>query len=148
MAGIQHVSGDAFGCSAVTRRLKAMALLVLLGTWPVSLAHAALKVDCSPAKGVSFICGVTNVEDFAPVPDSKWVIGGDLPAASNPQGNLYLFDTGRKTATAVKPSEIAIRPNRKTYPGCPGPVDMKTFGPHGLDLSRTGGTHRVLYAVN
>ena len=76
------------------------------------------------------------------------MIGGDLSTASNPQGNLYLFDTGRKTATAVKPSEIAIRPDKKSYPDCPGPVDMKTFGPHGLDLSRTGGTHRLLYAVN
>jgi hypothetical protein len=128
--------------------LGAMFLSAILGVCRVSSAQAALKVDCSPSKGVSFICGVTNVEDFAPVPDSKWVIGGNLATASNPRGNLYLFDTGRKTATAVKPSEIAIRPDKKTYPGCPGPLDMKTFGPHGLDLSRTGGTHRVLYAVN
>jgi DNA-binding beta-propeller fold protein YncE len=116
--------------------------------WLVDPANAAPNVNCAPANGVSFICGVTNVEDFAPVPNAKWVIGGDLSTASNPQGYLYLFDTSNRSVTAVKPSEIAVRPDKKAYPDCPGPVDMKTFGPHGLDLTRTGGTHRVLYAVN
>lgn len=124
--------------------LVASAVGLLLAT----SAHAAPKVDCSPANSVSFICGVTNVEDFAPVPNSKWVIGGDLSTASNPQGYLYLFDTKKRTASAVQPSEIAIRPDKTAYPDCPGPLDMKTFGPHGIDLTRTGGTHRVLYAVN
>jgi DNA-binding beta-propeller fold protein YncE len=111
-------------------------------------AHAASGVDCSAVGQVTFICGVTNVEDFAPAPDTKWVIGGDLSTAGHPQGNLYVFDTGKRTARAVKPSEIAIKPDKKTYPDCPGSLDMKTFGPHGLDLTRSGGTHRTLYAIN
>ena len=110
-------------------------------------ALAMQRVDCSPAGGVSFICGVTNVEDFAPVPHTKWVIGGDLAAANDPQGYLYLFDTATRSVTAVKPSDIAIRADRKTYPDCPGPADWKVFGPHGLDLTQVG-TRRVLYAVN
>jgi hypothetical protein len=116
--------------------------------WFVHSAHAASAVNCSAAGRVTFICGVTNVEDFAPASDTQWVIGSDLSTASNPQGYLYLFDTGKKTAEAVKPSAIVIRPDKKTYPDCPGPVDMKTFGPHGLDLTRGGGSHRTLYAVN
>ena len=116
--------------------------------WTASPARAASDADCKAADGASFICGVTNVEDFAPVPDTKWVIGSDLAAKSHPQGYLYLFDTKERTASAVEPSEIAIRPDKKTYPDCPGPYDVKTFGPHGLDLTRTGGMHRVLYAVN
>jgi hypothetical protein len=114
---------------------------MVLGTllWLAISAHGAAAADCSAAGHVTFICGVTNVEDFAPAPDTKWVIGSDLSTASNPQGYLYLFDTGKKTASAVPPSKIAIRPDKKTYPGCPGPVDMKTFRPHGLDLTRSGG---------
>jgi hypothetical protein len=123
-------------------------VLLTLSFWFIHSAHAAPAVNCSADGRVTFICGVTNVEDFAAAPDSKWVIGSDLSTASNPQGYLYLFDTGKKTAEAVKPSAIVIRPDKKTYPGCPGPVDMKTFGPHGLDLTRSGGTHRTLYAVN
>jgi DNA-binding beta-propeller fold protein YncE len=110
-------------------------------------ARAAQRVDCSPSGGVSFVCGVNNVEDFAPIPRTKWVIGGDLAAANDPQGYLYLFDTATRTATAVKPAEIAIRPDRKTYPDCSGPPDWKRFGPHGLDLATVGPRH-VLYAVN
>lgn len=124
--------------------LAAVAAALLL----VRPADAAPSVNCSAAKGVSFICGVTNVEDFAPVPNTKWVIGSDLSTASSPQGYLYLFDVSNRSVTAVKPAEIAIRADKKAYPDCPGPVEMKTFGPHGLDLTRSGGAHRVLYAVN
>lgn len=113
--------------------------------WISPPAHAA---DCAPVNGVHFICGANNVEDWAPVPGSKWLIGGDLAAASHPQGYLYLFDTTKKTVSAVQPSQIAVKPDKKTYPDCPGPVDWKVFGPHGLDLTRTGGKHRTLYAVN
>lgn len=116
--------------------------------WAANPAHAASNANCAPADGATFICGVTNVEDFAPVPDTKWVIGSDLAAKTHPQGYLHLFDTEKRTASAVQPSEIAVRWDKKTYPDCPGPYNAKIFGPHGLDLTRTGGMHRVLYAVN
>lgn len=121
---------------------------VTMFLWFAGSAQAAPNVNCSPDGRVTFICGVTNVEDLVPVPGTRWVIGSDLSTSSAPQGYLYLFDSSKKTVSAVQPSEIAIRPDKKTYPDCPGPVDMKTFGPHGLDLTRTGGEHRVLYAVN
>lgn len=129
------------------------ALGVLLGLGLVVHAQAATDTaaaqgtDCKPVNGVHFICGVNNVEDFASIPGTRWVIGGDL-APPNTQGYIYLFDTKSKTAEAVQPADIAVRPDTKTYPDCPGPVDMKIFGPHGLDLTRTGGQHRTLYAVN
>ena len=122
--------------------------VVALSVWLSSPAHSAPSVNCSPDNSVTFICGVTNVEDFAPVPGTKWVIGSDLSTANCPQGYLYLFDTSKKTGSAVQPSEIAIRQDKKTYPDCPGPFDVKTFGPHGLDLTPANGAHRVLYAVN
>lgn len=122
--------------------------VLVLAAWGATPARAAAPAGCAPADGASFICGVTNVEDFAPVPHSTWVIGSDLPTPGRPQGNLYLFDARNHAATAVRPSEIAIRPDRQKYRGCPGPVDMKLFGPHGLDLTAGGGAHRTLYAVN
>ena len=130
------------------RVLVGLWLAMVFGAWLSQAAQAAEKADCSPVNGVSFVCGVTNVEDFAPIPNSQWVIGSDLATTNAPQGFLYLFNTAKRTGRAVQPSEIAIKPDRKTYPECPGPVNMKLFGPHGLDLSRSGGTHPVLYAVN
>lgn len=132
----------------LARAMAAWLMASAIGVLLAASGHAAPRIDCSPANGVNFICGVNNVEDFAPVPNSNWVIGGDLSTQSNPQGYLYLFDTKKRTVAAVQPSDFAIRPDKNTYPDCPGPMDMKTFGPHGLDLTRTGGAHRTLYAVN
>ena len=126
--------------TTVSPGLTALAVLAS----PTTPAHAAAKADCAAANGASFICGVTNVEDVAPVPHTKWVIGSDLAAASHPQGYLHVFDTSNNTVKAVQPAEIAIRPDKNT---CPGQPDMKTFGPHGLDLTQTG-TRYILYAVN
>lgn len=135
-------------CASLIKSLAATVTVALIGLWFTAAANAAQEADCAPADGARFICGVTNVEDFAPVPRTKWVVGSDLSAESSPQGYLHLFDTRNHTATAVQPSEIAIRPDKTFYPDCPGPVDMKTFGPHGLDLTTGGGANRTLYAVN
>jgi hypothetical protein len=59
-------------------------------------AHAAPAPNCSAAGRVTFICCVTNVEDFAPAPDTKSVIGSDLPTPGSPQGNLYLFESATR----------------------------------------------------
>jgi hypothetical protein len=127
----------------------ALGLFVGMAAWTASPTQslAATPSDCAPAHGVKFICGVTNVEDWAPVPGTQWVIGGDLAAAGK-QGTLYLFDTKNDTATPVESSDIAVKPDKQRYKDCPGAPDWKIFGPHGLDLTRGTGQHRTLYAVN
>ena len=97
-----------------------------MGFWPLAmmlgvflwLTHPtqAATTDCSAVNRVSFICGVTNVEDFAPVPGTKWLIGSDLSTPKAPQGNLYLFDTSNRSASAVPSSEIAIGRTSKPIP--------------------------------
>jgi hypothetical protein len=116
--------------------------------WLVLSAPAAMSAYCSDVGRITFICGVTNVADLAQAGDTKWVIGSDLPNTRDPQGSFYLFDTGKKTAVAVPPAKILIRPDKKTWRDCPGPVDLRHFSPHGLDLTRSGGTHPTLYVVN
>jgi hypothetical protein len=110
-------------------------------------AHAAAAADCKPADGARFICGVTNVEDWAQVHGTHWVIGSNL-ASPGTQGTFYLFDTRHETASAVEPAEIAIKPDKAKYPDCPGAPDWKIFGPHGLDITPASGDQRTLYAVN
>ena len=117
------------------------------GTAPAPAAAEPKAVNCAPSGGASFICGVNNVEDFAPIPHTRWVIGSDL-AAPNTQGTLFLFDTGIRKAKAVDPATIAVKQDDKTYGECPGAPDFRIFGPHGLDLTRGYGSHPTLYAVN
>src|SRR4051794_2815917 len=97
-----------------------------------SLAHAQgaaapKTASCAPAGGASFICGVNNVEDFAPIPHSRWMIGSDL-APPNTQGTLYLFDTGVHKAKAVDSASITVKQDDKTYGECPGASDFRVFG--------------------
>ena len=127
----------------------AIAILAGLACGPLcpTPALAQTAVDCAPAGNVKFICNAIDVEDWAPVPHSHWVIGSDL-APEGVQGYLQLFDTRNDTVSKVMPDDIAIQPDKQNYPDCPGPVDMKIFGPHGLDLTRGGGAHPTLYAIN
>lgn len=140
-----HNTEEARGLArAVARPLGAAALLLAgLATGGPARADDA----CAPANGAKFICGVNNVEDWAPVKGTPWVIGSDL-AAPGKQGTLYLFDTRNATASAVQPADIAIKPDQAKYPDCPGAPDMKVFGPHGLDIAPASGAQRTLYAVN
>lgn len=125
----------------------ALALVIGLAGGAARPALAAAASDCAPVGNVKFICGVNNVEDLVTVPGTHWVIGSDLAAAGQ-QGHLYLFDTTKDTATAVQPGDIAVKADTKRYADCAGAPDWKLFGPHGLDLTRGGGQHRTLYAVN
>src|SRR5438067_3591629 len=61
--------------------------------------------DCSPINGVSFICGVTNVEDLILVPNTKWVIGSGFTDQVTTQNYLHLFDSETETGAAVRSEE-------------------------------------------
>lgn len=130
-----------------TRTLLVLTALGLAAFSPRQ-GRAADAPPCVPANGAHFICGVTNTEDFAPIPGTRWVFGADLPTPGSPQGYLHLFDARTRTATNIDPASIAVHQDSKRFPDCPGPVDMKVFGPHGLDLTRPSNGHAVLYAVN
>ncbi len=132
-------------------------VLALVGTVAVSMAlptvgrsqtHAGEASDCAPAGGLSFVCGVANVEDLVRVPGTRWLIGSSMrqaKAATKPGAALYLIDTVAKTvATAV----IFIEPAEDgPFAGCPAP-DPTRLGTHGLAL-RAGkdGVH-TLYVIN
>lgn len=127
----------------------AAAAAALMCSMPAAaqMAGPAKPAGCAPAGGATFICGVTNVEDFAPVPHTRWVVGSSL-VPPNMQGTFTLFDTSIRTARAIDPSKIVVKQDDRTYPDCPGPPDFRLFGPHGLDLTRGIGAHPTLYAVN
>ena len=110
-------------------------------------AAAATEDSLIADDDVKFICDVRNVEDLLLVPNTKWVIGSGFNWEPESQNYLHLFNAENETGAAVQPFEIAIRPDTVAYPNCT-PPDWKTFGPHGLGLGATVGTHSVLYVVN
>jgi DNA-binding beta-propeller fold protein YncE len=122
--------------------LSALATCFLSGG--MTLAQAA-----PPNAGVHFITDVINVEDFAPINGTKWVIGSSLsPFGPNPKGPLYVFNTKKTTASAIDPRHIAVRWDKIRYGACPSVPDMAKLVTHGLGIVPSKGKVRTLYVAN
>src|SRR3974390_858078 len=127
-------------CKATVRasRMKksgwlALGLLALAACFPpggIALAQAAQL-----STGVHFITDVMNVEDFAPIDATNWVIGSSLsPFGPNPKGPLYVFNTKTATASSIDPRHIAVRWDKTRYGACPSVPDMTKLVTHGLGI--------------
>ena len=119
-----------------------VALLVCLG------AAAQSRAACDPVGDIEFICDVIGPEDLAIVPGGEWVI-----ASGNQEGGrIQLVHIRDKTAMALFPaSPRRTRLDAKTYPMCPGPIDVSdpdSFRAHGLYLRPGGGSVHTLYVVH
>jgi len=110
--------------------------------------HAAEASSCRPVGGLSFVCGVKNVEDIVRVPGTRWLIGSSMrqgKAATQPGAALYLIDSDAKT---VRTATLAIEPDKTgPFAHCPAP-DPTRLGTHGLELRPGKGGVHTLYAIN
>lgn len=105
---------------------------------------APAPVSCAPNGKLSFLCGVSAVEDLVPVPGGRWIVGSSM--TQGPVG-LYLIDTRAKTA---KPADITVSTDTaamKPFAGCPAP-DFKAMTTHGLEIVPGAGGKSMVYAVN
>ena len=111
--------------------------ILLLGAAPPEAAQ-----ECEPDGDVQFICGPVSPEDFAPVPDSPWVI----VSSWIDNGPMYGVDTRDHRVVDIFPGPAGARHDTMMYSDCPGPVTTR-IRPHGLNLRPgTGGRH-TLYVV-
>lgn len=121
-----------------------MRMRTLLGTFmAAALLPAAVgaAAACEPDGEVQFLCGPVSPEDFAPLPQSPWVVVSSMIDG----GDLYLADTRDNTAEVLfSPATGAAEHDTATYGDCPGPV-TSDFRPHGLYLRASDGiTHTLL----
>lgn len=111
--------------------------LVLLG------ASGPLAQGCDPDGEVEFLCGPVSPEDFAPIPDSPWVVVASMVDG----GDLYLADTRDNTVTSLfLPATGESDHDTETYADCPGPL-TSDFRPHGLYLRDSDGINHTLLVV-
>jgi hypothetical protein len=108
---------------------------------PAAPAPAA-PAPCTPLRGISFVCGLTNVEDMLPVDGGKAVLGSSYKEGS---AGFYLIDTAARTAKTVALS-VSAKPD-PIY-GCPGAPDLAKLSTHGLDLRPGPAGTATVYAVN
>jgi hypothetical protein len=109
----------------------------------------ALAQAAPQSTGVHFITDVMNVEDFAPIDGTNWVIGSSLSLfGPNPKGPLYVFNTRTATASPIGPRHIAVRWDKTRYGACPSIPDIAKLVTHGLGIVPSKGKVRTLYVAN
>jgi len=100
---------------------------------------------CTPARGLSFVCGVVNAEDLVLVPNTQWLIASGMA----PGSGLRAVDTRAKTVrTLYGGTTAAARADKTRYASCPGPLDPKAAVLHGLSLRPAAGGRYTVYATN
>lgn len=106
-------------------------------------APPATPTPCGSLRGISFICGMINVEDMLPVDGGKAIVAGSYKDGSV---GFYLIDPATKTARIVSLS-VAAKPD-PLYSDCPGAPDLTKLSTHGLDVRPGRGGTATVYAVN
>ena len=124
----------------------ALGLAVAL-TWLVG-SVGPRAAGCDAVGNVRFICGQLAPEDLAVVPGGAWVLSSGM-AANGAIRAIHLRD---KVTTVVFPAAAAKeRLDKKTYPSCPGPIDLTQrdkFRAHGLYLRPGRSSVHQLFMVH
>ncbi len=94
---------------------------------------------CTPAADV--VCGQQAPEDLVAV-GPNWVVA----SAYSGTGGVALIRTSDRTSFTAYPSAAAKdRPDKKTYPMCPGPPDTDRFLTHGVYVAPgTGPVYKLM----
>src|SRR5262249_3837664 len=106
---------------------------------------------CDPLGRIQFLCNVVSPEDFALVPGTEWIMTSGNRAG---QGAIRALNARERKITTVFPTSTAARPDTRTYPTCPGPLDLAVpaeqsrFAVHGMHLKPGRKNGLTLYVVH
>src|SRR5215203_835506 len=122
-----------------------LSLLIASSALMSSHSLAAQAADCSPAAGLTFICGLQNPEDLVVVPGTRWL----LTSGMSPGAGLTLVDTQAKSVRKLfAPGTAVARADRTRFGSCPGALDPKQAVLHGLALRPAAAGRYTVYATN
>jgi DNA-binding beta-propeller fold protein YncE len=128
--------------------MKHVAMLSIILAVSVGMRPSFAGGECQPAGGLSFLCGLSAVEDLVRVPGTHWLIGSGMTEKGIP-GKLHLIDADKKMWEVLYPGANPLNIlNKTSFPSCPGGPDPKSFGAHGIAISRDGGNNPLVLAVN
>lgn len=123
-------------------------LAVFLLAWPFAAAAAdrpPLPQDCAADPQLAYVCGAERPEDVVAIPGTTWLIASGFA----PGAGLKLVDTATRTLDRwYRAAPDQLRPDPRSYPMCPGPVDAKLFNARGLSLRPIGKGRWRLLVVN
>lgn len=101
--------------------------------------------ECRNEQGLTYICGLVLPEDVINVGSTGLV----LASGHRAPGHLYLIDPATsKVSELIQVPSFRQQLDRRTYPGCPGPLNVNAFDTHGLSLAETGPQKFVLFTTS
>jgi hypothetical protein len=125
----------------------ALALVISISmlSWPPARAQSPAASSCTPAAGLTFLCGPQNPEDVVLVPGTRWLLFSGMA----PGAGLNAVDTQAKTVRRLYAADVAsARADKARFAGCPGPLDPKVAVLHGLALRPAAAGRYTVYATN
>ncbi len=126
------------------------ASLMLAGAALLLGMNGALAGDASPGPDdIGYVVGLQNPEDLLQIGDSKWLLASGLLSWTrdpNSRGHIYLVNRLDRSFEVLFPGrKPAFRPDKRMFPGCPGPINPENFSAHGLALRQTSPGRFRLY---
>lgn len=123
-----------------------LALLIACSSLVASHSLAAQGgPDCSPAAGLSFICGLQNPEDIVHIlPANVLLTSGMAPGA----GLTLVSPQSKRVDKLYGPGVANARHDRARFASCPGPLDPKQALLHGLAVRPAANGRYTVYATN
>jgi len=106
---------------------------------------AAASSDCRDEQGLTYICDLVVPEDILALGSTGLL----LASGHRAPGHLYLIDPAARTASdLIHGPTFASRHDTRTYPDCPGPLNLQAFDTHGLSLAETSPRQFSLYTTS
>jgi len=105
------------------------------------VAAMAVSALGQAAGAQALIGGLPNVEDMVATADGRWVVASAMKGGGQPQGALYLVDTGSR---AVVKADLTAAPGA---PLCRDGFRPDELAPHGLAI-RSDAAGETLFVVN
>lgn len=110
-----------------------------------SLGADAKAGDCQPDERASYFCGLRNAEDLIHVPNTSWVLVGQIGPPPT-DGGAYFINIKDRSIRKAAPDFSRAR--AASYAACPGAPRAESFAAHGLGIRYgAAGVHEVL-AIN
>jgi hypothetical protein len=120
----------------------AFAVCAAFGALPAAAQPGPPPPPCDPAEA-RWVCGQQTPEDVVALPGGQWV----LASAYVGTGGVNLIKVADRTSVTLFPSPaVELRPDKMTYPDCPGPPAGQ-FTTHGLYVGTVDAARVQVMAV-
>jgi hypothetical protein len=107
--------------------------------------NVAPPPPCRDEQGLTYICELSVPEDILSVGSTGLL----LASGHRAPGHLYLIDPAARTQSElIQGAAFAQQHDARTFPGCPGPLNLQAFDTHGLSLAETSPRQFSLYTTS